>query len=659
MIYIRLATTVLLDKKGEFMRLNMRKNVIFVQIVISVVSMLFGITLPWAWAAQDVITVWVTDDLAKIQPNSPIQTSNAVWNGSQISIFSAKNEFVAFQTFVTTGSTALSNVNLSISNLTSGSNVLLATNYNKYEGNPSVWSGNIKIYKEQYVKTTDGGLWPDPLIPFDATLYGMPTSIAANTAQGFWIDIHVPANQSAGTYTGSLTVTSDQGTKTIPISLTIYNFALPGTNSAPYFFADTVPEQVAQREGLTNKSTEHKSMNMKYHERFAAWRISPKDTWPANPRYDVSFSGNVATINWSNTDTYGDILVNQYKVNLFEILLDDWKPNNIQDSSCTVGSDCWRTRVKSYLSQAWDHYKAKGWDKMAFVYPWATDEPNGNPNKYAKAFVYGDVINSVSTSIPYTVTAPIDEYWWDEGHTNPASNADYRNWAGGRTLWEVVDWWIAPGRLTINTEYMNSNPDVMTCADRKNVTSPPGGNKCGFYQSRIPFIGRHTINTKDLGFFTWPWIAWKYRDTIDLMYFWGTNYWSTDPYTDLVNGASYPDGDGVFVYPGKQVGVSGPVDSMRAFMLRRGLQDKEYLNLLVKLGQESYAQQQVDQLIPYALSEARVLGTRWEYKSQSWSDNPDVWNTARHNLANKILSVTGGGMGDTTPPSPPRGLTVN
>jgi len=607
--------------------------------------------------AQAAIVVWATDDLARIKAEDPVQSANAVWDGRQITLFSARNEFVAAQLFVTAEGAQASNVNLSVSSLRSGTNSLSASGYDKYEGNPSAWSGRIKAYKEKYVKTSDGSFWPDPLIPFDASLYGMPTTVAADTTQGFWIDIWVPATQMAGLYTGSITVTSDQGSKTIPVTLTVYNFALPATNSPPYFFADTGSGGIAKWETVNNLSSEHKLMMMSYHERFAKWRISPKNTWPANPRYGVSFTGNTATIDWTETDKYGDILVNQYKVNLFEILLDDWLPNGLQADACLFGSACWQARAKSYLSQAWGHYKTKGWDKMAFVYPWSTDEPNGAPDKFAKAFVYGDLINAVSPDIPYAVTASTEDYMWDGGHTSPASNPDYRNWAGGRTLWEVVDWWIPNGRQFTATEYMNGNPDVATCSERKRITPPVGGNKCGFYQSKPPFIGSAVVSARGLGFFTWPWIAWKYRSDVDFMYFWGTTYWSTDPYNDLVSGASYPDGDGVMIYPGKPVGVSGPVDSMRTLGARRGLQDKEYLNLLVRLGQGVYAQQIVDALIPYALTEARVYGTRWTYRPQSWSDDPLVWNTARRNLASKIVATVGQG-GDSTPPAAPSGLSV-
>jgi len=629
-----------------------------IQSIRSLLVLLATCAIASIWTpAQAEVVIWAADDLAKIKPEDPIQATNAVWDGRQITLFSAKNEFVAFQLFVTPAAAQANNVNVSISDLRSGTNSLAATGYNKYEGNPSVWSGRIKIYKEQYVKTTDGGLWPDPLIPFDASPYGMPTTVAANTTQGFWIDIRVPATQPAGLYTGSITVTSDQGSKTIPVTLTVHNFALPATNSPPYFFADTVTEEISKREGVANLSAEHKALAMKYHERFAQWRISPKNAWPANPRYNMTFNGDTAVINWTQTDQYAATLINQYKINLFEILLDDWAPNGLPTDVCTVGSDCWKARAKSYLSQAWAHYKAKGWDKMAFVYPWGTDEPSTSPSKFAKAFIYGDVINSVTPDLPYAVTVSTDAYNWDEGHTNPASNPDYRNWAGGRTLWEVVDWWIPNGRQFIGTEYMNGSPDVVTCADRKKIAPPLGGNKCGFYQSKPPFIGSAGVNTRRLGFFTWPWIAWKYRADVDFMYFWGTTYWATNPYDDLATGVSYPNGDGVMIFPGQPIGIAGPVDSMRTLGARRGLQDKEYLNLLVRLGQGTYAQQIVDALIPYALTEGRVYGTRWTYKTQAWSDDPLVWNTARQNLASKIVATLGSG-GDSTAPSSPTGLWV-
>ncbi len=45
----------------------------------------------------------------------------------------------------------------------------------------------------------------------------------------------------------------------------------------------------------------------------------------------------------------------------------------------------------------------------------------------------------------------------------------------------------------------------------------------------------------------------------------------------------YPDGDGYLAYPGKPVGVNGPVSTIRLEQIRQGLQDYEALLLLTEL----------------------------------------------------------------------------
>jgi hypothetical protein len=55
-------------------------------------------------------------------------------------------------------------------------------------------------------------------------------SVRAGQNQPYWIDISVPRAATAappGTYTGTITITANQGTATIPVSLTVWNFSLP------------------------------------------------------------------------------------------------------------------------------------------------------------------------------------------------------------------------------------------------------------------------------------------------------------------------------------------------------------------------------------------------------------------------------------------------
>src|SRR5260370_33907664 len=69
-----------------------------------------------------------------------------------------------------------------------------------------------------------------PLCGTTAVIKACNASISAGQNQPYWIDISVPrggTNSPAGTYTGTLSIAADQGTATIPVSLTGWNFDLP------------------------------------------------------------------------------------------------------------------------------------------------------------------------------------------------------------------------------------------------------------------------------------------------------------------------------------------------------------------------------------------------------------------------------------------------
>ncbi len=69
-----------------------------------------------------------------------------------------------------------------------------------------------------------------PLCGTGAALKACNAAITAGQNQPYWIDISVPrgaTNSPPGTYTGSISVTTDQGTVTIPVTLTVWNFELP------------------------------------------------------------------------------------------------------------------------------------------------------------------------------------------------------------------------------------------------------------------------------------------------------------------------------------------------------------------------------------------------------------------------------------------------
>jgi hypothetical protein len=180
-----------------------------------------------AWVAPSLIRVGQTDTPGTL---------------SSIAVSGARGETVDTQVVVQGPAGGLSNVNVSATALTGPAGVTIP-------------AANVTLYREYYLSVTGtasygggsnpplgSGTYPEPLIPFNdpetgAALCGSSASLKACNAsinegqnQPYWIDISIPhgvANSPAGAYTGSVTISSLQGTATIPLSLTVWNFELP------------------------------------------------------------------------------------------------------------------------------------------------------------------------------------------------------------------------------------------------------------------------------------------------------------------------------------------------------------------------------------------------------------------------------------------------
>jgi hypothetical protein len=161
---------------------------------------------------------------------------------SAVSLSAARGETVDTQLIVQAPSSGLSNLNLSASALSGPAGA-------------SIPPSSISLYREYYLSVSGtanygggsnpplgSGSYPEPLMPFNdpesgsplcttsATLKACNATLPAGQNQPYWIDISVPRGASTappGTYTGTLSLTADQGSATIPVTLTVWNFGLP------------------------------------------------------------------------------------------------------------------------------------------------------------------------------------------------------------------------------------------------------------------------------------------------------------------------------------------------------------------------------------------------------------------------------------------------
>lgn len=175
--------------------------------------------------------VWVTSSLERTGP------SDAAGSGTLAQLYAGKGESESFQVVVQAPASGLTNVNFSVSSLTG-------------PGGATIPSSAFSLFREQYVyvdrssvnwngtnQPLGAGWYPDGLIPFTDPVSGAPIKGAQIQAvpfglnparnQPIWVDLLVPRTATPGYYTGTYTVTSDQGSVTGTIGVTVWHFTLP------------------------------------------------------------------------------------------------------------------------------------------------------------------------------------------------------------------------------------------------------------------------------------------------------------------------------------------------------------------------------------------------------------------------------------------------
>lgn len=112
-------------------------------------------------------------------------------------------------------------------------------------------------------------------------------------------------------------------------------------------------------------------------------------------------------------------------------------------------------------------------------------------------------------------------------------------------------------------------------------------------------------------------------------------------------GSDYNNGDGVLFYPGTEVrypresyGLAGPIASVRLKLWRRGIQDVDYL-AMARTVDPARVDRLIQRMIPKVLWEVGVSDPSdptYVHTEISWPTDPNVWESARRELADIIAS---------------------
>ncbi len=148
---------------------------------------------------------WVAPSYTRVMPDTAAGTA------TEISIYSAKGEWESAQVVVRGPATNV-RVTVPASPLT----------LRLYQEHYHVVTKGAGTYATQVNRPDGPGTYPDALLP-------LPTSfnVASGQNQPVWVDVFAPRGVAPGLYTIPVTIAANEGTVTLTVKATVWNFAIP------------------------------------------------------------------------------------------------------------------------------------------------------------------------------------------------------------------------------------------------------------------------------------------------------------------------------------------------------------------------------------------------------------------------------------------------
>jgi hypothetical protein len=336
-------------------------------------------------------------------------------------------------------------------------------------------------------------------------------------AQPIWISVRVPKDAAAGTYRGTVRVAAGAWKKEFPLCIKVWDFTLPDAPSSATAFGLGYAA-IAERHQVKPNSPEAQALNRKYYEFLLAHRLSPMDL-PV------------------------DLMSREAIPYLQDPRMTSYRIPYLQNDAA--------------LKAVVQHLIDGGWFAKGYFYE--VDEPT-TKGAYDALAAVNERLRKIEPR--YRIVAPF--------YANPDFDAKLKS----RDL--------MLGRLNIwcpHLEYVQSEPDFRRfLKNRGNAGETVWWYICN--NPRKPYNNLHI----DMSAMASRTLLWQQkREGMKGLLYWSVNYWDKtfvpDPWESMDTLGTGYYGDGSLLYPGKKVGIDGPVGSIRLESLRDGLEDFDYLAL--------------------------------------------------------------------------------
>lgn len=528
------------------------------------------------------VTVWAVPAEQKIRPDSRIENSNLIWSKDKklIKVAGAGNEHVPFQVVISVSGESQGRRGERVpGGFFIKASDLISTGGNKITGD------HINFFVEHYIfidaissQAGATGYWPDALAPMK-----VPFSMAAQYGivenRPIWVDIAIPSGTKPGIYSGTLSFTrNDQTIDTIMLETEVFKFSLPDETPLITYMNIT-------RGGLASfyrkpgKSGEIDSLTQKYYDFLYSHRMEPWFNDMLLP--EVKLIDNKVQVTFKD-ESY------RYYMNTLKtkrVLLNS-NPGGLRTLSGEQLSDEFSNAVKSYISQVYTYFKKNGWEKK-LVFNSPIDEP-GSLQDYENTRKWATLVHDGAKNVPFLVTrTPVP----------PKNNPEWGTFRG-----------------YVNNYSMHGNqlndPDLKQVVKEEKAN---GGEMTWYISCDQKYPQpNYFIDAPAMDLVMVPWITARYN--LDGILYWALNHWNevVNPWSNVNTFRSgyicskgfVLNGEGSLLYPGNftrqftgQPDVDGPVSSMRFELLREGIEDYVYLNILKNLGDKEFADNQIRELV--------------------------------------------------------------
>lgn len=523
--------------------------------------------------------VWAAPAEFKVRPKTVIQDHNLIWTKSnkKIVLAGAGNEHIPFQVVITVP------VPPGRKPKPQDGFFIKTTDLKSKEGNV-ISSKKISFFLEHYIMLTGAsspigstGYWPDAIVPISKP-FNMAAQYDVVRNRPIWVDLSVSSNTKAGVYTGFISVLqNDKLIEKLEVEVKIYDFSLPEKthlisyiNVSKSWLANFYHEPV--------NSSKIDQLTQKYYEFLYDHRMEP---W-FNDQLQPDVVVNKGKVEVSFDEEKYNYFMNNLKTN--RVLLNAFPSklkNQIKD---TEFSSTFNELIESYLSQVYDYFKRHGWEKH-LVFNSPIDEPNTKKD-YEDTRKWADLVHVSAPEVPFLATeSPVTD------------NPEWGN------LNEKVN------NFSIHGNALN-DPTVKVAIRSEQAK----GAEMTWYISCDQEYPQpnYFIDASALDLVMVPWITARYK--MNGILYWAVNFWNqtVNPWVNantFISGFKCSNGyilngEGSVLYPGNYVytytgqpNVDGPVSSLRFELLREGIEDYDYLWMLDSLGDKTFAEEQIKNLV--------------------------------------------------------------